>query len=77
MIHASKLFPIALDRIHDLMDRGQSTRTPKAQALLDAFDEGERKGGKRRGRKANDRGAIRVKRNAERVGARQMELPLT
>jgi len=75
MIHASKLFPQALDRIHDLMERVHANRTPKAQALLDAFDEGERKGGKRRGRKANDRGAIRVK--DERVGARQMELPLT
>lgn len=76
MIHASKLFPIALDRIHDLMERGHASRTPKAQALLDAFDEGERKGGKRRGRGTSVRGANRVKRNAERVGARQMELGL-
>ena len=75
MIHAKDLFPIAMDRIHDLMERGHANRTPKAQALLDAFDEGERKRGKR-GRKANDRGAIRVKRTAERVGARQMELGL-
>ena len=75
MIHASQLFPIAMDRIHDLMERGHANRTPKAQALLDAFDEGEWKGGKR-GRKANDRGAIRVKRKAERVGAKQMEFNL-
>ena len=77
MIHAKDLFPLALDRIHDLMERGHANRTPKAQALLDAFEEGERKGGKRGGRKAGVRGANRVKRNAERVGARQMELPLT
>ena len=73
MIHASKLFPIAMDRIHDLMERGHANRPAKAQALLDAFDEGEKRG-KRGGRKANDRGAIRVKRNAER--ARQMEFNL-
>ena len=77
MIHASKLFPLALDRIHDHLER-HATQTAKARALLDAFDEGERKGGKRRGRRANDREAIRVKRNAEReTRARQMELPLT
>ena len=75
MIHASQLFPIALDRIHDLMERGHANRTPKAQALLDAFEEGEKRG-KRRGRKAGVRGANRVKRNAERVGARQMEFNL-
>ena len=74
MIHASKLFPIAMDRIHDLMERDHTSRTAKAQALLDAFDEGERKGGKRGGRKAGVRGANRVK--SERVGARQMELGL-
>ena len=60
MIHASKLFPIAMDRIRDHLERGHANRTPKAQALLDAFDEGEKRG-KRSGRKANDRGAIRVK----------------
>ena len=75
MIHASKLFPIALDRIHDLMERGHANRTAKAQALLDAFEEGERNHGKR-GRKANDRDAIRDKSNAERVGAKQMEFNL-
>tara|TARA_R100000388_G_C7214096_1_gene145201 strand:+ start:157 stop:384 length:228 start_codon:yes stop_codon:yes gene_type:complete len=75
MIHASKLFPIAMDRIRDHLERDHITQTKKARALLDAFDEGER--GKRGGRNAADRGAIRVKRNAERVGARQMELPLT
>ena len=74
MIHASQLFPIAMDRIHDHLERGHANRTAKAQALLDAFEEGERKGGKR-GRKANDRGAIRVKRNAERARG-QMELSL-
>ena len=73
MIHAKDLFPIALDRIHDLMERGHASRTAKAQALLDAFDEGEKRG-KRGGRKANDREAIRVK--SERVGAKQMELGL-
>ena len=76
MIHAKELFPIALDRIHDLLDRDHASRTPKAQALLDAFEEGEKRG-RRGGRKASDRETIRVKRNAERVGARQMELPLT
>ena len=75
MIHASKLFPIAMDRIHDLMERGHTSRTPKAQALLDAFDEGERKGGKCGGRKAGVREANRVKRNAERARG-QMELGL-
>ena len=75
MIHASKLFPIALDRIHDLLDRDHASRTPKAQALLDAFEEGEKRG-KRGGRGTSVRGANRVKRNAERVGARQMEFNL-
>ena len=63
MIHASQLFPIALDRIHDHLKRGNpSSENPET---------------KRKGetRKAGDRGPIRVKR--ERVGARQMELPLT
>ena len=75
MIHASQLFPIAMDRIRDHLERGHTSRTPKAQALLDAFDEGEKRG-KRGGRKANDREAIRVKRNADRVGAKQMEFNL-
>ena len=73
MIHAKDLFPLAMDRIRDHLERGHATQTAKAQALLDAFDEGERKGGKR-GRKANDRGAIRVK--SERVGANQLTLNL-
>ncbi len=79
MIHAKDLFPLALDRIHDHLERGHATQTAKARALLDAFDEGERgKRGGRGGRGTNDRGAIRVKRNAEReTRARQMELPLT
>lgn len=76
MIHASQLFPLAMDRIRDHLERGHASRTPKAQALLDAFDEGERKGGKRGGRGTSVRGANRVKRNAERVGARQMEFNL-
>ena len=74
MIHAKDLFPLAMDRIHDLMERGHVTQTPKAQALLDAFDEGERKRGKH-GRKAGVRGANRDKRNAERARG-QMELGL-
>ena len=74
MIHASKLFPLAMDRIHDLMERGHANRTAKAQALLDAFEEGERKRGKRGGPGAGVRGAIRVK--SERVGAKQMEFNL-
>ena len=76
MIHAKELFPIALDRIHDLMERGHANRTAKAQALLDAFEEGERNRGKRGGPGANVRGANRVKRSAERVGAKQMEFNL-
>ena len=60
MIHAKDLFPLAMDRIRDHLERGH-TQTAKARALLDAFDEGEGKGGKREGRKASDRGAIRVK----------------
>ena len=65
MIHASQLFPIALDRIRDHLERvNASSDNPET---------------KRKGetRKADDRGPIRVKRNAKRVGARQMELPLT
>ncbi len=76
MIHASKLFPLAMDRIRDHLERSH-TQTAKARALLDAFEEGERKGGKRGGRGANDRGAIRDKRNAEREKrARQLTLNL-
>tara|TARA_R100000664_G_C2743071_1_gene131245 strand:- start:669 stop:893 length:225 start_codon:yes stop_codon:yes gene_type:complete len=74
MIHASKLFPLALDRIHDHLERGHVTQTAKARALMDAFEEGER--GKRGGRKAGVRGANRDKRKRE-TRARQMELPLT
>tara|TARA_R100000734_G_C3228074_1_gene37129 strand:- start:210 stop:434 length:225 start_codon:yes stop_codon:yes gene_type:complete len=74
MIHASKLFPQAMDRIRDQIERGHATQTAKARALLDAFEEGER--GKRRGRRTNDRVAIRDKRKRE-TRARQMELPLT
>ena len=75
MIHAKDLFPIAMDRIRDHLERDHASRTAKAQALLDAFEEGERKGGKRRGRKAGVRGANRDKRNAERARG-QMEFNL-
>lgn len=63
MIHAKDLFPIALDRIHDHLKLGNHCSDNP---------ETKRKG---ETRKAGDRGPIRVKR--ERVGARQMELPLT
>jgi len=74
MIHASKLFPLALDRIHDHLERGHATQTAKARALLDAFDEGER--GKRGGRGASVRGANRDKRKEKSARARQMEFNL-
>tara|TARA_R100001460_G_scaffold13144_2_gene29838 strand:- start:1765 stop:1959 length:195 start_codon:yes stop_codon:yes gene_type:complete len=62
MIHASKLFPLALDRIHDHLNRGNpSSDNPETKRKVE--------------RKAGDRGPIRVKR--KRVGAKQMELPLT
>ena len=74
MIHASKLFPLAMDRIRDQIERGHA-QTAKARALLDTFEEGER--GKRGGRKAGVRGAIRDRRNAEREKrARQLTLNL-
>jgi len=77
MIHAKDLFPLAMDRIRDQIERGHATQTAKARALMDAFDEGERKGGRRGGRKAGVRGAIRVKRNAEHeTRARQLTLNL-
>ena len=64
MIHAKDLFPIALDRIHDHLERvNDSSENPETK--------------RKETRKAGDRGAIRVKRNAHRVGTRQMELPLT
>ena len=75
MIHAKDLFPLAMDRIHDQIERGHATQTAKARAMLDAFEEGER--GKRWGRKAGVREANRVKRNAEReTRAQQMEFNL-
>ena len=62
MIHAKDLFPIALDRIHDHLERvNPSSGNPETKRKVE--------------RKADDRGAIRVKR--KRVGAKQMELPLT
>ena len=64
MIHAKDLFPIALDRIHDHLERvNASSDNPET---------------KRKGetRKAGDRGAIRVKINAKRVGAKQLTLNL-
>tara|TARA_Y100001972_G_scaffold19101_1_gene21857 strand:- start:113 stop:343 length:231 start_codon:yes stop_codon:yes gene_type:complete len=75
MIHASKLFPIAMDRIRDQIERGHATQTAKARALLDAFDEGEKRG-KRSVRNAADRGAIRVKRKEKRARAKQLTLNL-
>tara|TARA_Y100001938_G_scaffold46858_1_gene65214 strand:- start:530 stop:751 length:222 start_codon:yes stop_codon:yes gene_type:complete len=73
MIHASKLFPLAMDRIHDHLERGHVTQTAKARALMDAFEEGER--GKRGGRVASVREANRVKRKRE-TRAKQMEFNL-
>ena len=73
MIHAKDLFPLALDRIHDQIERGHATQTAKARALIDAFDEGER--GKRSGRNAGVRKANRVKRKRE-TRAGQMEFNL-
>ena len=75
MIHASKLFPLALDRIHDQIERNHTSQTAKARALMDAFDEGEKRG-KREGRKAADREAIRVKRKEKRAQGKQMEFNL-
>ena len=48
------------------------------QALKEAFEQGERarKERERKERKADDRGPIRVKRNAKRVGAKQLTLNL-
>ena len=73
MIHAKDLFPLALDRIHDHLERGHVTQTAKARALMDAFEEGER--GKRGGRGASVREANRVKRKRE-TRAKQMEFNL-
>jgi hypothetical protein len=65
MIHASQLFPIALDRIHDHLERGNaSSENPETKRKVET-------------RKADDRGPIRVKRNAHRVGAKQLTLNLT
>ena len=75
MIHASKLFPQAMDRIRDQIERGHATQTDKARALMDAFEEGEKRG-KRSVRNAADRGAIRVKRKEKRARAKQMEFNL-
>ena len=75
MIHASKLFPQALDRIHDQIERNHTSHTAKARALMDAFDEGEKRG-KREGRKAADREAIRVKRKEKRARAKQLTFNL-
>ena len=75
MIHASKLFPLALDRIHDQIERNHTSQTAKARALMDAFDEGEKRG-KREGRKAADREAIRVKRKEKRAREKQLTFNL-
>ena len=64
MIHAKDLFPLALDRIHDHLNRvNPSSDNPET---------------KRKGetRKADDRGPIRVKRK-ERTRAKQLTLNLT
>lgn len=64
MIHASKLFPQALDRIHDHLERvNASSDNPET---------------KRKGetRKAGDRGAIRVKRKEKRARAKQLTFNL-
>ena len=64
MIHAKDLFPIALDRIHDHLERvNPSSENPET---------------KRKGetRKAGGRETARVKRNAHRVGAKQLTLNL-
>ena len=74
MIHAKDLFPQALDRIHDQIERNHTSQTAKARALMDAFEEGER--GKRGGRKAGVREANRVKRKEKRARAKQMEFNL-
>ena len=75
MIHASKLFPQAMDRIHDQIERGHATQTAKARALMDAFEEGEKRG-KRSVRNTADRGAIRVKRKEKSARAKQLTLNL-
>jgi hypothetical protein len=63
MIHASQLFPLALDRIHDHLNRvNPSSGNPETK--------------RKETRKADDRGPIRVKRNAKRVGAKQLTLNL-
>ena len=64
MIHAKDLFPIAMDRIRDHLERvNDSSGNPET---------------KRRGetRKAGGRETARVKRNAHRVGAKQLTLNL-
>ena len=60
MIHAKDLFPIALDRIHDHLERGNaSSENPET---------------KRKGeRKAADRETIRVKRKEKRAHVRLTE----
>ena len=63
MIHAKDLFPIALDRIHDHLNRGNASS---------GNPETKRKG---ETRKADDRGAIRVKRK-ERARAKQLTFNL-
>ena len=63
MIHASKLFPKALDRIHDHLERvNDSSENPETKRKVK--------------RKAGDRGPIRVKRNAKCVVAKQLTLNL-
>jgi len=69
MIHAKDLFPIALDRIHDHLERvNPSSDNPETKRKE------TRKG---ETRKASDRGAIRVKRKEKRTRAKQLTLNLT
>lgn len=61
MIHAKDLFPKALDRIRDHLERGNpSSDNPETK--------------RKETRKADDRGAIRVKR--KRARAKQLTLNL-
>ena len=67
MIHASQLFPIALDRIHDHLERvNASSDNPETK----------RKETRKGERKAGGRETARVKRNAKRVGAKQLTFNL-
>jgi len=67
MIHASQLFPLALDRIHDHLERvNPSSDNPETKRKVERKVE----------RKASDRGAIRVKRKEKRTRAKQLTFNL-